>query len=386
MRDASISAGRNRRKAAPSRGSGEERNGIDLQLKLVPTANISGRVTGADSPASNWALHLVPSDTGDMSSEPDVATAVTDENGDFTFLCVPAGNYVADGSPAAVRWEKDRSCRANGTTMMFATRITATAGRAPRRRHNQILRRRSGRQRPCRSPAATSPISVLFFVPGLGAFRIDFQGSADRPTPDRLTTVLVSVDSADGKSRATNPSGRIDANGGFTIQGVLPGKYLIRVVNGPQGWTFKSAAAGGIDLAENAFDVQEHDIANVSLVFVDQADEPRGTVKGANGQPDGAAAVVVFPSDNRAWANYGTNLRACAWRGEQDGRVHVRAVAGRRLFPRGRERGRRRLAEPAVLEQISRTATRISFSDGEKKTQDLTTINIRPAGSDLRKA
>ena len=75
-------------------GSGDERTGIDIALKFVPTSNISGRLLTPEGPAANYALHLVPSNTGDMTADPDVAVAITDGDGSFMLLAVPAGQYV----------------------------------------------------------------------------------------------------------------------------------------------------------------------------------------------------------------------------------------------------------------------------------------------------
>jgi len=67
--------------AAVTVGSGEVRADVDIALALQPTTTISGRLMGPEGPAANYALHLVPSDTGGLSADPDVATAITDQDG-----------------------------------------------------------------------------------------------------------------------------------------------------------------------------------------------------------------------------------------------------------------------------------------------------------------
>ncbi len=67
-------------------------------MRLAPTANVSGMLLGPEGPAANYVLHLVPSEKDDMSFDPDVATAVTDQTGAFMFLAVPAGQYVIQTS------------------------------------------------------------------------------------------------------------------------------------------------------------------------------------------------------------------------------------------------------------------------------------------------
>jgi hypothetical protein len=56
--------------------------------------SISGQLFVPTGDAANYALHLVPTDTGEMSIDPDMASAVTDGTGAFVFLAVPAGQYV----------------------------------------------------------------------------------------------------------------------------------------------------------------------------------------------------------------------------------------------------------------------------------------------------
>src|SRR5262245_1610043 len=70
--------------------SGEERAGVDIVLRSVPSTFITGRLAGPDGPVANWAMQLIASDTGDFSADPQIATAITDADGSFMFLGVPA--------------------------------------------------------------------------------------------------------------------------------------------------------------------------------------------------------------------------------------------------------------------------------------------------------
>ena len=74
--------------------SGDDRTGVDLQLRPVPMSRVSGTVTGPDGPAANMALHLVPAESDLGTMEVDAATALTDRNGAFTLLGVPPGQYL----------------------------------------------------------------------------------------------------------------------------------------------------------------------------------------------------------------------------------------------------------------------------------------------------
>ena len=79
-------------------GSGEERRGIDLQLRLTPTVRVSGSVLGPDGPMRNTGVTLLPQGSEEFSGlgsmDMTVATTATNAAGEFTFLGVAAGHYT----------------------------------------------------------------------------------------------------------------------------------------------------------------------------------------------------------------------------------------------------------------------------------------------------
>ena len=77
-------------------GSGESREGVDLSLRFQPMVRVSGVVTGPDGPMANQTVGLVPPIAADSTDfQPaGVEKAVTDATGAFTFLAVPAGQYL----------------------------------------------------------------------------------------------------------------------------------------------------------------------------------------------------------------------------------------------------------------------------------------------------
>jgi len=372
--------------------SGEERSGIDLHLKLVPTITVSGRLMGPDGAAPNYALHLVPSDTGDLSTDPNVATTVTDSNGEFQFLGVPAGQYVIQTSrmPRGLGVSAERYVFAQGAGGGSATYSVNTAGSAG-----------AGwvAAPPQSAPGQTAlwlalPVSVagtdinnllLTLRTGLKVSgRIEFDGAAERPPAERINTISVSVESADGKQRAAIPAARVDPNGQFTVQGLLPGKYLLRVANAPGGWTFKGASNSGVDIADTPFEVEDRDITGVTLTFFDRPSELRGTVRSSRGTPDDGAAVVVFPADTRSWMNYGVNPRRMRMaRTSKTGAFTFGALPAGDYFAIAiSDEVAGEWQDPQFLDLLSRSAQRVTLGEGQKNSQDLATQNVRPPGGD----
>jgi uncharacterized protein (DUF2141 family) len=369
--------------------SGEERGGIDLNLKLVPTLNVAGRLMGPEGPAANFALHLVPSDTGDLSNDPDVATSITDANGDFQFLAVPAGQYVI---------QTVRIPRGGGVQERVALALN-TGGSVAYTVNVQTNAAGQGAFFAAGAPASTTvqalwlatPISLssadvtdmaLTLRTGLKvAGRVEFDGMAERPPADRLSTVTVVAESADGKQKAPIPPTRLDGTGQFTLAGLLPGKYILRVTNVPGGWTFKGATTGGLDITDVPFDVEERDLTGVTVTFFDRPSELRGSVRSGAGT-DAAAAVVIFPADTRSWTNYGVNPRRMRMsRAGKSGQFTFAALpAGDYFVAAINDEVAGEWQDPQFLDLLSRTATRVTVGEGQKLTQDLTTQNIRPGG------
>jgi hypothetical protein len=368
--------------------SGEERGGIDLQLRLVPTLNVMGRLSGPDGVAAGYVLHLVPSETGDMASDPDVATAITDVQGEFAFLAVPPGQYVIQtvraprGGGAGPGMVMFAQSGGGGGGMTFTTNMTTASNTPP-------------------AVAAVPPAPTLWTATPISlgdsdikdlavmlrsgykvSGRVEFEGTAERPPASRLSTVSVTVDAADGKPRTNVSPGRIDASGQFTTYGLLPGKYFLRAANPPAGWTFKGATLNGIDITDTPFDVEDRDLANIALTFTDQTTEVKGTVRNSGGSGDGSAAVVVFPSDNRSWMNNGVSPRRL--RITRSGRTGEYTLGG---LPAGEyfiaafsEEFSSEWQDPQFLDTLSRVATRLTLNTAEKRTQDLVIQNVRPSG------
>ena len=371
--------------------SGEERGGVDMQLRMVPALNITGHLMTPDGPAVNWGVHLVPGDTSDLSADPDVATSITNGDGEFAFLAVPAGQYVIQ----TVR--VPRPAPGAGQTFVFATGGAGGAGTVAFS-SNVSVSSTNGTPQP--APLPTDPtlwtatpivlgsddISDLtislrsgFKVSG----RVEFQGSAERPPADRLVQIPVTVEPADGKQKTQSLPGRVDAQGNFTTMGLLPGKYFVRIGGAPGGWTFKSAVLGGTDVSETPIEVEDRDITGIVVTFNDTPTDLRGTVKSADGVADDSSAVVVFPSDNRAWMDYGINPRRVRIaRTSKTGTYSFGALpAGDYYVAAFSEEFAGEWQDPRFLDQLSRGATRVTLNDAEKRTQDLTRLNARPGGA-----
>jgi hypothetical protein len=296
--------------ATPIRAvSGHDTSGIEVVLRFAPTYQIAGTLRGPDGPAAYHAIHLLPAESADLPLY-DVATAVTDAAGAFTFFGVPTGQYVA------------RVVRTPYPTMEGAELgLAGGTGAVP-------MVATFFRSRPAVESAtvptepllyADYPVTVtdrhlrdLSIVMKAGPRvrgRAEFEGKAPRPTAAQWRELRVALDSANGRSTAQMTPGLFGDDGEFVTSSTWPGRYLLRVLVPPVSpWRFKSATHQGRDLADTPFDFTT-DLDSVIVTFTDKPASLTGTVTGANGSPGVGHAVVLFPVSPSTWTDYGRPSR-----------------------------------------------------------------------------
>jgi hypothetical protein len=348
--------------------SGEDRGGVDMVLRFVATANIGGQLIGPDGPAQNYALHLVPTNTSDLSMDPDVAMAITDTDGSFMFLAVPSGQYVIQTVRAPRAVAPPVAVLVGGTArdLLRAARLTANGPTLDR--HARHARR--GHQ------GLTIHLREGVKVSG----RVEFDGTSERPPADRLAQIPITLEPADGKARANLLPGRVGANAQFTTPQTPPGKYLLRAAGAPGGWMLKSIVIGGVDVSDTPLDLGDRDVTNAVITYTDRMSSLGGTVRAPQGGPDDAAAVLLFPTDQQAWTAYGYSPRRM-----RNTRTAPNGTYTFNSLPPGdyfiiaiSDEFTGEWQDPRFLETLSRQATRITISEGQRASQELARSTARP--------
>ena len=352
--------------------SGEEKAGIDVQLRPVPAASVSGTVIRADGPAANMAVRLDPPDAA-RGFQAEGYGAITDGAGRFSFINVAAGDYVLRVTrfplPAITNDGPSTIIQSGSTTVMSSI----GAGDGP----------------PAPLPTeptwwAAVPLQVgRRDIPDLqvplaeGARftgRIEFDGAAERPDPDRLRRMVVQVTPADETFLSGSRSAQIEPDGQFKTLGIPAGSYVMRVISPVTGWTLDSINYQGRDIADTPVEVSGSDITGIVITFTDRPAEIAGTVKTATG-PDVDASVLVFPSESALW-NGTLNARrmklvrvtktgAYSVKGLPPGSYYVVAVPDEQTSD---------WTDKNMLESLARAATLVDVDRGTNKTQDLTTV------------
>jgi len=358
--------------------SGEERGGIDLRLLPVPTRRVSGVVVGLDNQVGGVAVRIVPEDADDSPIDLEVASTVTSRDGRFSFPAVPVGNYLV----RAVTGVPILGAPLSTTTIhtAFGVTVSSVETMAPRNLGTYGF----PNARWASVPLAVGRDDVTAFSvrlqPGLQlAGRVEFDGSNPKPAGARLLQIPVNVTAATPAAQLPAAPGRIDPSGRLSIYGLPGGRYLLQIGAPPAGWQLKSATYNGRDISESAFELDAGDMTGVIVLFTDRPTQIAGSVRTSAGAPDADATVVVFPTDPQTWAAWILNPRRF-----QSARVSPAGAYTIGPLPPGDyfvvaipEEQSPDWQDPRQIDALSRVASTVAIAEGEKRTQDLRTKEIR---------
>lgn len=295
--------------------SGEPQTGINVDVRMVPTFQVSGVLTGPEGPAPWHAVHLVPADTGDTPLV-DVSTAVTDGDGAFTFYGVPPGQYIARVVRVPVPLGFEIGIGGGTGAIPYVSMFGRGPGGGPLPAPTEPLWHASQSVTVGERHVAGVALTLSEGLRVRG--RVVLEGTGPPPAPDAWRMANVSAAAANGREdNAIYPS-PLSSEGPFTTQGVWPGKYLLRV-NPPSGWSLLRATYQGRDISATAFDLNA-DIENVIITLTNRVRTVKGTVHVEPGSRASDAVVLMFPVEPEGWVDFGRwNRRVASVRVAEDG-------------------------------------------------------------------
>jgi len=311
--------------------AGEEKFGIDVLLRLVPTATVYGVVTSLDgTPQVNAQVSVMePESTNSRVFK----AARSGYDGEFAIAGVPPGRYEvrADGYPVRLSGsvEVDVSGRDVDASFMMTPGVTVTG-------------------------------------------RMVFDGKSPPPAPSAVPLILwrMPVRSLGGYGFELKPDGT------FVFTDVHPAPYRLRV-NGrpPAGWTLRSVTVGDdtrTDVSDLVFDVKPREpFTGLVMTLTDRTTELSGTLQTAAGGPAPEYVLVVFSADSRYWL--AGSRRTQQIRPDLQGRYLVQNLpAGEYLIAAVTDLEDGQWNDPAFLAELAAAgAVKVTLTEGDKKVQDI---------------
>jgi hypothetical protein len=333
--------------ASISLTSGQEYVGADLRITPVRAVPVSGVVTGPDGPLTMTQVRLTSGNDEDLILR-NWLTAGTDRGGRFSFPAVPAGHY----------------------------RLRVRAARAISRPNAPAEPYVAWADLPL--SVGIEPVVNLQVEAHEGLVvsgRLEFDGTADRPMRN-VPILLERMDPEPGVETAVS-SYRTDANADFKSPASLPsGRYYVRVADSPRGWMFLGATVEGRDVTDTPLSLTSS-VHNIIVSFTDRWSGIQGSVQNTAGR-DGAALVLVFPTDQELWASSGAAARRVRnVRTRRTGEYSLTMPPGDYYVVAVPDESAADWQDPDFMDAASRVAVRVRVGLGERKIQDLRTRTIR---------
>ena len=361
---------------------GTDRAGIDFALRPLPAASISGTVVGPEDARSSLTLRLLPAGSEELGLGAEAATALVGASGRFTFVNVPAGDYVIDARASIVEYEFDAGfARYNLPTPPGAR---STGGSASSVRSGTpgtgLTTMRFGNQRYWgRATVSVSGRDVTdLAIPLREAVRMTghFVLDGTSPPPPASIAAFIVADPASGRASLGQPRNSIsprDESANFVIDGFLPGEYVLRF-GSAGGWIIKSIVWDGRDYTHTPFDASRgRDFTGVVVTLTDKPPRLEGAVLGTDNRPASAGAVIAFPTERNQWSNYGlTPLRIASARLSNAGTFGFTTLPAGEYYVVAVDDGRiNAWQDPAFLESVVATAARVQLAWGQTVTTNL---------------
>jgi hypothetical protein len=349
-------------------GPGEDRRGIDLTVRLTKSSRVSGRVVGPDGPVQNIGVALLPEGYEALMSDDgfEQSTTISNQAGEFTFLGVPEGSYVARAyviPPAPQANQPSAAARADEATLSGNVGIIVRESDVA----NVQLTLRKG-------PSVQG--------------RLVFEGTKATPTAQQLAQGSIRFELADGRAPASPPMPpirtAIDSTGGFRSLGLPNGTYVLRV-GGFQGWTLESAMFNGRDVSDVGLDTETAttDFTGLVVTLTDAPATVTGTVRTPAGAAAAQATVVLFSTNSTDWTNRGASPRRLIKTStSRDGSFSLAGLLHGEYFALATADG---LPDdwsmPQFLRTLSAAASKVTVERRATRTVALTAISLPRGGS-----
>ncbi|HEX7779064.1 MAG TPA: carboxypeptidase regulatory-like domain-containing protein, partial [Vicinamibacterales bacterium] len=352
-------------------GPGDERTNIDITARPVPMTRIDGVVIGPDGqPVPGVSIQLRAEDRIETLSSmfASQARAVTSRpDGTFTVTSLAPGRY----------------------TLQARQRLPATIPTGPGIPASLPSSSAQGLWASVEISADGQPITGLTLTLQAGmtiSGRVVLEGASKQSTVEfpAINVMAAPARPMDLMSLARGAA-RIDADGTFTITGLIPGTYRLAASSmptpgQPRGvWMDTSVRLGGREVSDLPFELRPgENITDAVITMTDRQQQLSGTLQDASGRPATDYTMILFPPDRAYWlpdsrriitARPGTDGRFAflALQGPPPGEYMIAAVTDLRPSEQ---------FDPDFLAALLPQAFKVTLGPGETKTQDVRLVKV----------
>jgi hypothetical protein len=327
----------------------EEKRGVDITMLYVPTATVSGTVTDPSGVLPRLLqITLVPGPQTEMLAGAGMRglSAAPRPDGTFIFGGVAPGVYTVKAS--AGQGAGRGVATAPTGPGMWASADIVVAGRD-----------------------LDVPLVLQRGVPING--RVEFDGA--RPSPQDLQTLQFRLlPPGSGGLIMSNPGGRVDAEGRFTLTDVTPDSYQFLTQWGSPvasgQWTIKSSIANGRDAFDAPLLVTPNVAVDWTVTYTSTPSVLTGLFVDAGGRAAPDYYIVVFPTDRKYWTPGSRRVRTT--RPATDGAFTVKGLPpGEYFLGAVTDVEQFEWNDPAFLEALVRTSATVTLREAQTTRQDL---------------
>jgi hypothetical protein len=348
-------------------GSGEVRDGVNFEVPRAAPRIVSGHVEGLanNAPAR---VRLLTVSSGTTKGDVEIGRVSTTLSGHFELKNVPPGTFVI----SVVEFPKADRPRILISATPTGARIAGRRGSAgvPSPDESTYFGEVTINVEPDKD---VSNIRVVVERGSPICGRLSFAGTTQPPSAEALQASEIWTLPSDRRN-VIIPVSKLNTDGSFCTVGLIPGKYHVWLPPVFQGWHLLSVRQNGRDITGEPVEVSGLAVKDLVLQFTDRDTEIFGTVRNEKGAPVPSATVLLFPTEQRLWSDFGpTPIRITEVRTRRDGTYtisHVIPGRYRVVALKGPAGPRWTLYEN--LAQLSQAALTIEPSHGQRTLANLT--------------
>ena len=376
---------------------GGDRDSIDVTLRPVASVRVSGIVDGPVDVVSGLTLRLLPAGLENVGLGSEAATTLVGADRTFAFVNVPSGSYTIDAMSSVTelltsapsfldrsrpRFPVPPPARGSGMSSETIDLIPGLTLARTTYGGGSRTAPHSGRAAVTVGGADLTGVVVRMQPHARMSGRVVVDRDASVPSSNPPARFALRLDAATGEAHLGRP--QTSGLGGlppdqFAFDDIAPGRYFVRTATYP-GWTIKSVSVKGRDVTHVPIDAAAgEDLTGAVVTMTNAAPRLSGAVRNTDEIKADAALVIVFPTAPAEWRHtgfYPARLRHATV--ASNGTFMVDRLPAGDYFVAAISRTHiSTWRDPAFLEKVATTASRITLQWGGQTSRDLTPVVVR---------